>query len=398
MSHKAVVIRLIRHHSTTTFTSISKAKSKLRTEYNPDEALKIFSSVAKEFASPESSRYAQDLTVRCLARSGRFSDVENLIESRKNDPEVTQEPFLSTLIRSYGRAGMFDHALNTYNQMDDLGTPRSALSFNALLSACIDAKLFDKVPILFDEMPKKYGVAPDKISYGMLVKSFCEVSQPEKALELVKEADEKGMEITVVTYTTILDGLYRKGKSDEAEKLWNLMDKKGCTDAAAYNVRLMFEQKGRQPEEVKAMIDEMTNAGIKADTVTYNCLMTCYLKSGMVDEAKAVFQGLRKNGCKPNAATFRSLVYYLCRNGNYEQGYKVFKKSVEIHKIPDFNTLKILTEGLVKKGKKKEAKGLIRTVKKKFPPHMLKAWEKVEEDLNLTSVDAESEKAEKPSA
>ncbi|XP_028775636.1 pentatricopeptide repeat-containing protein At4g36680, mitochondrial [Neltuma alba] len=396
MSHKTAVIRLIRHYSTTS-PSISKAKSKLRTEYDPDEALKIYSSVSKTFASPESSRYVQDLTVRCLAKSGRFSDVENLIESRKNDPAATQEPFLSTLIRSYGRAGMFDHALNTYNQMDDLGTPRSALSFNALLSACIESKLFEKVPLLFDEIPKKYGLAPDKISYGILVKSFCVVSQPEKALELVKEADEKGVEVTVVTYTTILDALYRKGKRDEAEKLWNLMHKKGCVDAAAYNVRLMFEQKGK-PEEVKAMIDEMTNAGIKADIVTYNSLMTCYLKSGMVDEAKAVFKGLRENGCKPNAATFRSLVYYLCRNGYYEEGYKVFKKSVAIHKIPEFNTLKILAEGLVEKGRKKEAKGLIRTMKKKFPPHMLKAWAKVEENLNLTSVSAESDKAEKASA
>ncbi|XP_054825105.1 pentatricopeptide repeat-containing protein At4g36680, mitochondrial [Prosopis cineraria] len=394
MSHKAAMIRRICHFSTTFCTSISEAKSKLRPEYDPDEALKLFSSVSKKFASPESSRHAQDLTVRCLAKSGRFSDVENLIESRKNDPEVTQEPFLSILIRSYGRAGMFDHALNTYNQMDDLGTPRSALSFNTLLSACVESKLFGKVPLLFEEIPKKYGVVPDKISYGILVKSFCEVSKPEEALELVKEADKKGMEITVVTYTTILDAFYRKGKSDEAEKLWNLMAKKGCMDAAAYNVRLMFEQKGK-PEDVKATIDEMTNAGIKADTITYNYLMTCYLKSGMVDEAMVVYKGLRDNGCKPNATTFKSLVYHLCRNGYCEAGYKVFKKSVEMHKIPDFNTLKILAEGLVNKGRKKEAKGLVRTMKKKFPPHMLKAWGKVEKDLNLTPPSAESDEAEK---
>lgn len=159
----------------------------------------------------------------------------------------------------------------------------------------------------------------------------------------------------------------------------------------------MFEPTGK-PEEVKAVIDEMISAGIKADTVTYNYLMTCYLKSGMVDEAKDVFKGLWKNGCKPNAATFRSIVYYLCRNGYYEQGYKVFKMSVEVNKIPDFNTLKNLAEGLVKREKKKLAKGLIRTVKKKFPAHMLKAWEKVEQDLNLTSVNAESDEAEKAPA
>ncbi|KAF7828832.1 pentatricopeptide repeat-containing protein [Senna tora] len=399
MSFNAAMIRHIRRHSTATDTSISisKAKSKLRTEYDPDKALEIYSSVSKDYASTTSSRYAQDLTVRRLVKSHRFSDVENFIESHKNDPKITQEPFMSTLIRSYGLAGMFDHALKTYDQMDELGTPRSAFSFNALLSACINSKLFDKVPQLFDEIPKKYGVVPDEISYGILVKSFCESGNPQKALELVKEAEEKGVEITVITYTTILDGLYRKGKSDEAEKLWNVMDKKGCIDAASYNVRLMFSQDDR-PEEVNTLIDEMTKAGYQPNTITYNYLMTSYLKREMVDEAKAVFKGLRENGCNPNAATFRTLVYHLCRNGYFEEAYKIFKQSVRMHKIPDFNTTKHLVEGLVKNEKKKEAKGVSRTVKKKFPPNLLKAWAKVEENLNLTSGEADSVEAEAASA
>ena len=48
----------------------------------------------------------------------------------------------------------------------------------------------------------------------------------------------------------------------------------------------------------------------------------------------------------------------------------------------------------MKRGKKKEAKGLIRTIKKKFPPNMLKSWGMIEENLNLTSVVAGSEEAE----
>lgn len=48
---------------------------------------------------------------------------------------------------------MFDHALKICHQMDDLGTPRSAISFNVLLSACVHSKLYDRVAQLFDEMP-----------------------------------------------------------------------------------------------------------------------------------------------------------------------------------------------------------------------------------------------------
>ncbi|XVE87277.1 hypothetical protein DITRI_Ditri18aG0104000 [Diplodiscus trichospermus] len=104
---------------------------------------------------------------------------------------------------------------------------------------------------------------------------------------------------------------------------------------------------GREPEKVKELIDEMSSLGLKPDTNSYNYLMTCYFRNGMLDEAKKVYEGL--------------------------EGYEMFKESVRLHKIPDFNTLRHLVEGLVRNKKIKEAKALIRTVKKKFPPTSLNA-------------------------
>ncbi|XVF15730.1 hypothetical protein REPUB_Repub09cG0180800 [Reevesia pubescens] len=396
----SILLRHLRHLSTSTAVaantatssssiSISKAKSKLRTEYDPDKAVKIYSSVSKNYSSPSSSRYAQDLTVRRLAKSRRFSDIESLIESHKTDPKISQEPFLSTLIRSYGIAGMLDHAIKTFHQMDQFGTHRSAISFNTLLSACNQSRQFDKVPQLFDEIPKRYvSVSPNKVSYGILIKSYCEAGQPEKGIEVLREMGKKSMEVTAVIFTTILNALYKMGKTEEAEKLWSDMMKTGCElDAACYNVRISNFQDGK-PEKIKELIDDMSSLGLKPDTISYNYLMTCYCKNGMLDEAKKVYEGLESNGCNPNAATFRTLVFYLCLNELYEQGYKVFKESVRLHKIPDFNTLKHLVEGLVMNKKIKDAKGLIRTVKKTFPPNFLNAWKKLEEELGLVSGNA----------
>jgi adenosine/AMP kinase len=48
-------------------------------------------------------------------------------------------------------------------------------------------------------------------------------------------------------------------------------------------------------------------------------------------------------------------------------------------------------KGLVEKKKIKEAKGLIRTMKKKFPLNLLNAWKKVEENLGLHSTEEDKE-------
>ncbi|PIA35461.1 hypothetical protein AQUCO_03500077v1 [Aquilegia coerulea] len=382
-------IRHYRFFSTTTTKStspltISAVKAKLRSEHDPDKALEIYNSVSDSNASPLANRYAQDLTVKRLAKSRRYADVEKLIDSHKKDPKITQESYFSTLIRSYGLAGMSDHAFRLFNQMDELGTPRSSISFNALLTAYNVSKKFDQVPKLFDEISEKFGISPDKISYGILIKSYCELSLPESVFSILKEMDKKKIEITAITYTTILDSLYKKGKVEEAEKIWEQMIEKGCTpDATAYNVRIMHAHLGK-PEDVLALIDEMTKAGLKPDTITYNYLFTCYCKNGMMEDAKKVYQDLQENGCFPNAATFRLNIFYLCKNGEFEKAYEVFKESVKKDKVPAFGTMKILVEGLVKNSKTKEAKSVFKIVRKKFPDNVLNAWKKLGDDLGLS--------------
>lgn len=285
---------------------------------------------------------------------------------------------------------MFEHAINTYNQMEILKTPRSALSFNALLIACVNSKNFDRAQQLFDEMPVKYRFKPDEYSYGILVKSFCDAGKPELAIEKLKEMDKKGILISGVMYTSIMHSLYKKGNVTEAKRIWDEMVNRGCViDVAANNVRIMNAVDG-DPENIRTMIEDMSNAGLKPDTISYNYLMTCYCKSGMMKEAKEVYDKLEEHCCNPNAATFRTLLFYLCKNEQFETGYKVFKHSVKVNKIPDFNTLKHLVEGLAKKSRTKDAKGMIRTMRKKFPPNMLVAWSKIEKELGLVSTDTEA--------
>ncbi|KZV21938.1 pentatricopeptide repeat-containing protein mitochondrial-like [Dorcoceras hygrometricum] len=395
----SLTLRLFRRLSTVATSAskpitVSSLKNRLKKTYDPDEALKIYSSFTATNISDENlfsaaARSVQESTVLRLSKSHRLSDVEYFLESQKSHPRITQEPFLSSLIRSYGVVGMFENALHTYQQMTDLGTPRSALSFNALLKACLHSKLFDRVPDYFDEFPAKFGFLPDKFSYGILIKSYCERGSPNMAMSKLNEMEEKGIEIAAATFSPILHVLYNQGRGDEAEKLWNDMSKRGCLpDVGCYNVRLMQIQDG-DPDSVKGLIEEMSKIGIKPDTISYNYLITCYMRNGMMDEAKKVYDGLKDKGCSPNMATFRTLIFYLCKHERYVVGYNVFKKSAKAYKIPDFNTLKYLAQGLVKNGHMEEAKDMIQIVNKRYPPNMLKAWGKLTEDLGLVIDDTE---------
>ncbi|KAI3868066.1 hypothetical protein MKX03_035282 [Papaver bracteatum] len=229
---------------------------------------------------------------------------------------------------------MFDHALRTFDQMEELGTPRSVLSFNALLMA---------------------------FSYGLLVRSFCESGSRKSGLTVLKEMEEKNVEITAITYTILLQCFfYKKECIEEADKIWKEMAEKGLLDVTAFNVRIM--QTG-PPEDVLSLIDEIKTLGLIPDAVTYNNLLICYCNHGLIEEAKKV---LRKTS-----------------NGDVDKGFEVFKDSLKRDKLPNFTSMKYLVQGLFEKSKLEESKQVIDIAKKKCRPNFLNMWKKIERGLGL---------------
>ncbi|KAF5203244.1 Pentatricopeptide repeat-containing protein [Thalictrum thalictroides] len=347
--------------------------------------------------SQPASRYDLDLTVQRLGKSRRFSDIEKLIESHIKDPKITEENYFSTLIRSYGMAGMVGQAFTLFNQMEDHGTPRSSVSFNALMSVYNMSKKFDQVPKLFDEIPQKYGFSPDEVSYDILIKSLCELNLYERAFSVLKEMEEKNIEITIAIYTTILNYLYKKEMVDEAEKVWNEITEKGCApDVDAYKVRVMNAIRGK-PEDVLKLIDEMKTKGLKPDITSYNSLISCYCKNDMMEDAQKVYQELEGNGCVPNTATVRLCIVHLCRNGKCEEAYEVFKEGMKNDRIPSYKALKALVDGLMKISEREKVKELITALRERFPDNFYRAWSKVEVELGMSKEDKESS-TQKPSA
>lgn len=336
--------------------------------------------------------HAFDPAVRRLARARRFSDIEALLEPLKKDPRASGEPFLASVITSYAAAGMVDHALRTFDEIPSLGAPRTAVSLNALLSALNHSHLpasRRRVPDLFVDLSRRLAIAPDKVSYGILVKSHCLAGDAKKALAVLKEMEEKKIEVTTVTYTTLLDSFYKEGRPEEAERLWKEMEKKGCKpDLPAYNVRVMYRALEGKPQDVLDLIGEIEAAGLKPDTITYNYLTSCYCGNGRFEEAKNVYKGLEEKGCVPNTATFKNLLASLCKNEDFDGGLEVFMDSMKQRKVPDLGSVKLLVEGLMKNSKARAAKRVVSGLKKKFPEDFTGDWRKLEKIVGV-NVDGE---------
>lgn len=281
-------------------------------------------------------------------------------------------------------AGKHKHAIDLFNEAQNLGTPISHISFNALLSACQMCKQHEYVHKLFDEIPKRYNFPPDNVSYNTLITSLSRLGSTKMAMSSLREMEEKNIGITAVTYVPILEAFYNKESPEKAKNLWNEMVAKGYSpDKAAYNVRLGYAERKQEPRDVLALMGEMKGHGLEPDITSYNYLFLSYSKKGMVQEARDALRNLERNGCLPNCATFRLHIHHLCKCKEFDMAYEVFKESVKMDWVPPLRVLKMVVEGLAKTSRKKEAREMIQKIREKELHNHSNSWVKVEEELKL---------------
>lgn len=329
--------------------------------------------------------------LRRLARARRFSDIEALLEPLKSSaaPSLSPspEPLLAGVIAAYSAAGMLDHARRTLAELPSLGSPRTAISLNALLHPLNRSpRLSPRVPSLLAELSSAHSLSPDQASYGILVKSLClSPGGAASALPVLAQMAERGVPASAVIYTTILDSFYKERRPADAERVWNEMLAKGLApDLPAYNVRAMHRALHGDPEQVLALLKEMQSLGLNPDTITYNYLIASYCAHGRFGEAMRVYKGLEEKGCAPNHATYKNLLASLCKNEEFELGLEVFDDGVKRGKVPDLGTVRILVEGLMRAGKVRAAKRAVTGLRKKFPEDFTGEWKSLEKVVGLS--------------
>ncbi|KAL8042665.1 hypothetical protein ABFS82_09G069800 [Erythranthe guttata] len=279
-----------------------------------------------------------------LAKSGHFSSVRDVLDHNKLYPEAQNEAFTARLIYLYGEAKMLDHALQLFDEMPQLNCPRTVLSFNALLSACLTSASFDKAVELFQELPAKLSIKPNLISYTTAITASCKTGSLDTSISMLKEMDKNNVEPNTVTFNILLNAFYRSGRFSEAENLWNLMEeKKVIPDLGCYNSRLLGMVNENRFSEAMVVFEGFEKKGLKPNIYTYNYLMKGFVDKGDMEEVKKWYGKILESGnCRPDFITFRTLIPFACDNGDIDFARELYEKSVGL-KI-NFPSCKIMQE------------------------------------------------------
>ncbi|KAJ6367585.1 hypothetical protein OIU78_000198 [Salix suchowensis] len=270
----------------------------------------------KKLSQSSSFRSRYDIyaiTVKRLIKYNRLSMINEILDHQKNFPDITNETFTAHLIYLYGKAGMFDHARQLFDEMPDLKCPRTVFTFNALLLACINARRFDEIKKLIVDLRSEMGITFDVVSYSIAINGFC------------KMGDLSSAEM-------VFDEMFADG-----ERIWSRMVEMNVVpDVRSYNAKLhALALEKRMKEAVEDL-----------------------------EEAKQWYSEMRRYGCEPNRVTFQLLIPFLCEKGDVGFAVDICEEIFDKKWHARGEALQLVVNRLVMEAKIQDAEKLVQDGKK----------------------------------
>ncbi|XP_042063093.1 pentatricopeptide repeat-containing protein At1g20230-like [Salvia splendens] len=214
----------------------------------------------------------------------------------------------------------------------------------------------------------------------------------DKALLVFKEHRANGMELNVVSWTSVIACCSQHGKDIEALELFREMQAAGvkpnavtipCLLPACGNITALMHGKAAHCFSIRryitddvyvasALIDMYANCGkIKEarccfdrmparNLVCWNAMLGGYAMHGKAKEAIEIFSWLQKSGQKPDSVSFTSLLSACSQSGLTEEGYHYFESMSKDHGVePTIEHYACIVSLLGRAGKLEEAYSLI---------------------------------------
>ncbi|KAK9093165.1 hypothetical protein Syun_028076 [Stephania yunnanensis] len=159
---------------------------------------------------------------------------------------------------------------------------------------------------------------------------------------------EEGVEPDLVTYNTLVYGLSKVGRVEEARKFLGLMAEMGHFPDTVTYTSLMngICQKGEALGAL-ALLGEMEERGCSPNSCTYNTLLHGLCKGKLLEKGMELYELMKSNGMKLELASYATFVRALCREERIAEAYEVFDYAVTSKSLTDVAAYSTL-EGTLK--------------------------------------------------
>jgi pentatricopeptide repeat protein len=216
---------------------------------------------------------------------------------------------VNTILRHHARMADVPAMTSLFSQASRMQLKPDVVTYTTLVQGLLRADQFHMAKSVLDKMSDQ-GLEPNERLCSMLIADLAKSGSQaglRRAEEMMAEMKRKGMEISVVTWTSLISGYFRGGWDQDAWGAVQRMERTGVRlNRVGYNI--IFHEGDRRKEWVMRMFKRMIREGVRPVDDTYLIILAPMVKGKRWDEADAVLEEMNRLGYRPEKGALSTLV------------------------------------------------------------------------------------------
>ncbi|KAF6170107.1 hypothetical protein GIB67_025796 [Kingdonia uniflora] len=232
---------------------------------------------------------------------------------------------LSALIDMYGKCGCTNEILNVFEGMGTMDVG----SCNALLTALSRNGLVDKALEVFRDFEKQ-GVELNVVSWTSVIASCTQNGKDIEALDLFTEMQYAGVKPNSITIPCLLPACANIAALRHGKAAHGFSVRRGISlDFYVSSALIDMYAKCGRIGDARSCFDGM----FRRNLVCWNAILGGYAMHGKAEEAMKIFDMMQKSGQNPDFISFMCILSACSQSGLAEEGWKYFNSMSEEHGI-----------------------------------------------------------------
>ncbi|KAH7574631.1 hypothetical protein JRO89_XS03G0323700 [Xanthoceras sorbifolium] len=260
--------------------------------------------------------------LNALVKGSEIVGAEYVYKEMRNRKIELDLVSFNIVIHGLCKVGKLKEASDVIEDMKSLGVSPDAITYNTLIDGyCKRGKIgrMYRADAILKDMVES-GIPADEFTFNILIDGFCKDRNVLAAMKVFDEMKNQGVKVSLITYSSLINGLCACGKLDEAIALRNQMIT--CSglkpDFITHSVIIKGFCKQKMVDRARELFDDLVKQGMVPNVVMYNTMIDAYCKSRRTEDAFALHDSMLERGMLPNAATYNSLIAGLCSEGDTE--------------------------------------------------------------------------------
>jgi pentatricopeptide repeat protein len=171
---------------------------------------------------------------------------------------------------------------------------------------------------------KCYGTI-NSVIYCSVLKGFTREKKIDRAWETYEEMKSMGVELSVITYNTLMDACARCGRMESLPRiLEDMRSYRIKPNLITYSTMLKGHCQNGDVQTAFAILEEMKkDSKMKPDEIMYNSLLDGCAQSNLFDEGMRLLEEMQNEGVQPSNFTLSILVKLMNRARKLEQAFSI---------------------------------------------------------------------------